>query len=191
MTLSENPGRPAGQWIDAVLDEHEGPLLRYAARLTGDLERARDIVQDTFLKLLEADRAAIEGHLAEWLFTVCRNRALDVNRKEQRMGATTNGQLEDHAPPQAARPGVTEHVEHHSAVLAAVADLPERQQELLRLKFQNGLSYEQISRITSLTASNVGFILHTALKSLRERLAAQPQTSEESEPGPASARLSR
>ena len=35
-------------WIQAALREHEGPLVRYAAQLTGDLDRARDVVQDTF-----------------------------------------------------------------------------------------------------------------------------------------------
>ena len=72
-------------WIQAALREHEGPLVRYAAQFTGDLDRARDVVQDTFLKLCAADPAELDGHLAPWLYTVCRNRARDIQRKEQRM----------------------------------------------------------------------------------------------------------
>ena len=53
----------------------EGPLTLYASRLLRDAESARDIVQETFLEALRADNASIDGHLAEWLFTVCRNRA--------------------------------------------------------------------------------------------------------------------
>jgi DNA-directed RNA polymerase specialized sigma24 family protein len=45
----------------------------------------------------------------------------------------------------------------------------------VRLKFQNGFSYQEISRITSLSVGNVGFILHTALKALRQNLSAQPE----------------
>ena len=72
-------------WVHAALERYEQPLIRYAARFTGDVERAREVVQDTFLKLCAADRAKVESRLAPWLYTVCRNRALDVRDKEVRM----------------------------------------------------------------------------------------------------------
>lgn len=50
-----------------------------------------------------------------------------------------------------------------------IATLPPRQQEVLRLKFQNELSYQQIAEITKSTANSVGVLIHTALKTLRER----------------------
>ena len=56
------------------MDRYEGQLVRYAARITGDVERGRDVVQDAFLRLCREDRAKVDGHLAEWLFTVCRRR---------------------------------------------------------------------------------------------------------------------
>ena len=68
-----------------MVERYEGQLVRYAARITGDVERGRDVVQDAFLRLWREDRAKVDGHLAEWLYTVCRNRALDVQRKERRM----------------------------------------------------------------------------------------------------------
>ncbi len=40
------------EWIRSVLREHEAPLLRYALRLTGDAESARDIVQETFMRVV-------------------------------------------------------------------------------------------------------------------------------------------
>ena len=49
--------------------------------------------------------------------------------------------------------------------------LPDRQQEILRLKFQGGLSYRQIADVMDLTVSNVGFLIHTSIKALREQLA--------------------
>ena len=47
---------------------------------------------------------------------------------------------------------------------------PPVEREVLRLKFQNGLSYAEISRVTQLTVSNVGFLIHTAMKTLRAQM---------------------
>lgn len=52
-------------------------------------------------------------------------------------------------------------------ILSLLSGLPPKQQEVVRLKFQNGKSYKEIAAITSLTVTNVGFLLHTALKTLR------------------------
>ena len=61
-----------------------------------------------------------------------------------------------------------------SDVLRLLATLPKNQQEVVRLKFQNGQSYQEISNITNLTVSNVGFLIHTAIKTLRQRLQPKP-----------------
>ena len=53
-------------------------------------------------------------------------------------------------------------------VLQQLDRLPDNQQDVIRLKFQNELSYREISEITGLTVSNVGFLLHVGLKRLRE-----------------------
>ena len=50
--------------------------------------------------------------------------------------------------------------------------MPANQQEVVHLKFQSGLSYREISDVTGLSVSNVGFLLHTALARLREQVAA-------------------
>ena len=56
-------------------------------------------------------------------------------------------------------------------LLKIVATLPPRQQEVIQLKFQSDLSYQQIAEITKTSANNVGVLIHTALKSLRQRYA--------------------
>jgi RNA polymerase sigma factor (sigma-70 family) len=56
-----------------------------------------------------------------------------------------------------------------AALAACSGTLPPRQQEVLQLKFQNDLSYQQISEITELSVSNVGVMIHNALKTLRQR----------------------
>lgn len=153
--------------------EQQGPLTRYAARLLGDADRARDVVQDTFVKLMAQPPGTVNGHTVEWLFTVCRHRALDVLRKEGRMRRFEAGQVErvTAADP---RPGkALEHAETQAAVLRLIDRLPPNQQEVVRLKFQNGFSYKEISRITELSVSNVGFLIHTAVSRLRAEFAAQ------------------
>jgi RNA polymerase sigma-70 factor (ECF subfamily) len=157
-------------WVRDALRQHEGPLTRYAASLTGDLDRARDVVQDTFLRLCSARRSKVEDHLAEWLYTVCRNRALDVRRKEGRMTPLTDTLMEtrqtDDPPPSK----TAEKQEAAGRVLELLKKLPENQREVVRLKFQNDLSYQEISRVTRLSVSNVGFLIHTALKTIRREM---------------------
>jgi RNA polymerase sigma factor (sigma-70 family) len=158
-----------GEWVRTALHEHEGPLLRYALRLTGDLESARDVVQETFIRLCKQNPASLNSHMPAWLFTVCRNLALDVLRKEGRMTPLTDTQLavqpSDDPPPSA----IAANRDAEDQILALLDNLPPNQQEVIRLKFQNGLSYKEISAVTKLSVTNVGFLIHTALKTIRQQ----------------------
>jgi len=72
------------------------------------------------------------------------------------------------------RPGASvEHEETMSQVLRLMETLPKNQREVLRLKFQSDLSYKEISEITKLSVTNVGFLIHTAIKTLRKELLAE------------------
>ncbi len=72
-------------WVRLTIQQHESSLLRYAQHFVHDEESARDVVQDTFLQLCRQTDDEIKPRVAQWLFTVCRNRAIDVCRKEGRM----------------------------------------------------------------------------------------------------------
>ena len=64
-----------------------------------------------------------------------------------------------------------------STVLGIIKSLPTKQQEVVRLKFQSGLSYKEISKLTSLSVSHVGVILHESVVAIRKRMtltASQP-----------------
>jgi RNA polymerase sigma-70 factor (ECF subfamily) len=76
---------PKFRWIVEALELHESALIRYARWILSDLESAREVVQETFLRLCKEEPARVEGHLAQWLFTVCRNLAYDARKKEARM----------------------------------------------------------------------------------------------------------
>ena len=158
-------------WIDAVVADYERPLVRYAERLLGDLDRARDVVQDVFLRCLQQDPEQLGSGLRAWLYTVCRNRAFDVLRKEARMSTRDEAGL---LPLAGDAPPPEQHLQKEEAAagaLAQLATLPERQQEVLRLKFQGGLSYKEIAAVTEHSVSYVGVLIHQGMKTLRMRLA--------------------
>lgn len=172
---STPPHENVGDTVEAAVVRHQGALLRYATRLLGDPERARDVVQDTFVKFMQQPTASVQGHEAEWLFTVCRHRALDVLRKEGRMSHFEEGEVE-RVRATDPRPGeALERAETQNTLLQLIDRLPPKQQDVIRLKFQNGFSYKEISRITALSVTNVGFLIHTAVARLRREYAALPR----------------
>ena len=171
----EEPDSNSTEWVRAAIELHEGALLRYAQHFVRDLESARDIVQDTFLQLCRQTNDEIRPRVAQWLFTVCRNRAIDVCRKERRMKLAPEGQLADelaqNSEASELQPSAAmERQEAATGLMSQISKLPDRQQEVLRLKFNAGLSYKEIAEVTGLTSSNVGFILHTAIAKLRQSL---------------------
>ena len=162
------PGR--AEWVREAMATHERGLVSYAARITGEVERGRDAVQETFLELCGQDPAGLDGHLREWLFTVCRNKALDMRRKESRMSNVASQVGSDTGVSVEPEPSLAlEQEETLSKVLSSMRTLPESQQEVLVLKFRHGLAYREISRVTGHTISNVGYLIHMGVKALRAR----------------------
>lgn len=62
--------------------------------------------------------------------------------------------------------------ENKSKILTLINQLPANQREVMQLKFQEDLSYQEISHITRLSTSNIGFLLHTALNTIRDQMIA-------------------
>ncbi|MCB9849258.1 MAG: sigma-70 family RNA polymerase sigma factor [Phycisphaerales bacterium] len=156
--------------VRAVLARYEKPLVAYAARITGDADVARDVVQETLLKFVSDGAPRDPARVAAWLFAVCRNRAISVRRKEKRVQPLTmniaDGQRSADASPHA----VLERADESARVLALVGELPERQQEAVRLRFHAGLSYREIAEVLATTTSNAGVLLHHAMTRLRARM---------------------
>jgi len=154
-------------WVLATLDGYEAKLLRYAASIVG-AALAPDVVQDTFLRLCTVDRTEVDDHVAAWLFTVCRNRALDLRRRQDRHDASSDPDMEP--SPDSGPVKKLERRESMKQVASAIDALPQRYREVLLLKVDAGLSYKQIAEIMNLTAGNVGFILHSALARVRAQV---------------------
>ena len=161
------------QWIVAALDAYEVRLIRYATWILNDVETAREVVQETFLRLCREERPArIADYLGAWLFTVCRNLAFDTRKKEARM--TPLGDMDIQESRGRGVDSELQHKETAGEIFKMLDGLPKNQREVVYLKFQCDLSYKEISEITKLSVSNVGFLIHTALKSLRKQLLAEP-----------------
>jgi RNA polymerase sigma-70 factor (ECF subfamily) len=169
--MSDRPNRR--EWVLDALGQYEGRLLRYAQRLTGDLDQARDVVQFVFLRLCDESPAAIEKRLAQWLYTVCRNRALDILRTKGRVGWASPTAIDEaggHSPPYSREADPSEAVEQadlHACLRMLVERLPPSQREAIDL-WAEGFSYLEISRILDRHEGHVRVLVHRGLKAVRE-----------------------
>jgi RNA polymerase sigma factor (sigma-70 family) len=175
------------EWVLAALDKHERRLTRYAERLLGDLDQARDVVQFVFLRLCEQSPDQLDDRLAQWLFTVCRNRAMDVLRGNgkavgwDKAAAADGPPFADHdvvgrrdlqslVPPYSRETDPAdsaEQVDLHVLLRSLVDELPASQREALDL-WAEGFSYLEISRITDRQEGHIRVLVHRGLKALRE-----------------------
>jgi RNA polymerase sigma-70 factor (ECF subfamily) len=163
------------EWVAKTLKAYEHQLVCYTLRLTGSADIAREIVQDAFLKLCAADRSAVESNVRAWLYTVCRNASRDHARK-QRPSVSLS---EDTQEPSVVRRNTTEPetpsrvVERNLQtvrVLALIDELSEDVQEVIRLKYVDDLSYQEIGELTGKTANHVGVLIHQGLRKIKSRL---------------------
>lgn len=155
------------QIITEALDRYERVLVSYAREITGELESARDAVQETFLRLSRQDVVGLEPRLRPWLFLVCRNCALDYRRKAVRFSTQPldDEWLSDEPSP----PVCAIAMEDAGRLRDLVAGLPRQQRELIKLKFEAGLSYKEMAEALRTSVSTVGVQLHDAIKTLRRR----------------------
>ena len=163
-------GHPDADWIRSVVERFDSRLVSYSYRLTGDLESARDVVQETFLKLCDQRRVEVESHIAQWLYTVCRYQSLNLRRKERRNESLNEEQSGQLVSGELTADSRMQREEDLTEVDTAIATLPPNQREVVRLKFEHELSYREISAITGLTSSNVGYLLVQGLRELRKKL---------------------
>jgi RNA polymerase sigma-70 factor (ECF subfamily) len=157
-------------FIEQAMADYESPLLGYASTILHDLDRARDVVQDTFIRLCQQDIPKVRDNLKSWLFTVCRNRALDLLRKDKNIQPIDEIRWQRIAGPDLPPDQQFDQDERFAQVMKYLDRLSANQREVILLKFHQGLSYQEITKITGLSSGNVGFLIHTGLKRLRELL---------------------
>lgn len=154
-------------FVRQALIDYESALIGYATTFLHDVERSRDVVQDTFIRLYQQDTEKVRQSVKAWLFTVCRNRALDVLRKEKRV-VGLDDEMMAKVPSERRTPSERADLDERVSQLhVALSKVSENQREVILLKFEQGLSYDEISEVTGLSSGNVGFLLHNGLKRLR------------------------
>ncbi len=167
--------------VREAMELYESQLIAYAANiLHGDIDRARDVVQDSFLRLFQADPVRVRENAKAWLYTVARNRCLDVLRKEQRLDLGAEEKILSFTDDRPDPSGSAGTHELYDRAWQLLENLSKNQREVIRLKFLHDCSYKDIARITGLSLGNVGFLMHVGLKKLRTLL--QQELSEHSNP---------
>lgn len=153
-------------FLDA-LGRYERPLIRFAQSYTRELEDARDVVQDVFMKLSQNIDLIDTERIAPWLFATCRNRALDLHRKNKRLVAMDTEAIELEADPVAGPAENLEASETAAALHKMINELPPKQRQAVWLKFIINLSYQEISQIMETSIGNVGYLIHHGMAAMR------------------------
>ena len=169
---------PALRLFHDTLQRYERPLIRYACSLVGQLDDARDIVQDVFLKFSQGMANIAPEKIAPWLFTVCKNRSTDHLRKNRRLVYMEAETLDLETSPTAAPGDELEQAETAVELRRLMETLPSKQREAIRMKFIAGLSYKEISDALKTSVGNVGYLIHHGITAMREQwFAPEPQTT--------------
>jgi RNA polymerase sigma-70 factor (ECF subfamily) len=174
MRPDQASAEPTGcETIEELFTALESPLLGYALRLIGKTDAAEDLVQEAFMRLHAQFDAVREPR--KWLYRTVHNLALNHRRDAGKIVPLDQPSEEcstpDTADPQPLPDEQIARWEGIGLVRLSVETLDERSRELIRLKFNEGLSYKEIGARTGLSVGNVGYLLHHAIKAIADELA--------------------
>lgn len=160
--------------LGILLKRYESSLVRFVTNFLGDADAAQDIVQETFLRVAKRPRKLIGvSSCHNWLLKVARNLSIDHLRRliRQRRHA---GNLHEKATRESeAKPSAGEKLdqsERRTRVRNEIDQLKPRLKEIMLLKIQEAKSYREMAGITGLTVTNVGYLVHQAMQTLKHRL---------------------
>ena len=159
--------------VGQLFRQYHAPLVRMLQRRTGDVERAREIAQETFARAVEAPPT----NPRPWLFAVALNLVREDARREKTRGRRLT-LLRNELPTSSPAPDHDiEREERRASVRRALAQLSERDREALLLKAE-GFSYDEIATSLGMARGAIGTTLARARKKLVEAYRAQePRTN--------------
>ncbi len=156
---------------------HVDRIYRYLLVLVGDTEAARELTQETFLRVHRAMRQGSEGpRHAGYLFAAARNGAISRLRRRKtelrHVAQVPPERLEElaQADPGAHPARRLEQRAIREDLRTALAGLPEKQREVFVLSELEGFSYEQIARVVGCSMGTVASRKHHAVRGLRRAL---------------------
>jgi RNA polymerase sigma-70 factor (ECF subfamily) len=168
--------------VAALVERWQEPVGRFLLRLTGRPDRVADLCQEVFLRVLRAaPRYRDEGRFSSWLFQIALNVARDAARRKK----SAPGPLPDGDEPGDSRPPLVHECERRElarAVACAVAELPPPQREVLALRHDQGMNFEEMARVLKTPASTLKSRFAAALHRLRDRLTELGWSFEETTP---------
>ena len=162
-------GRRAASAFEALLERHEGYVLRVAYRYCGDKELARDAAQETFLDLLkrfpppEGRRLVLTGKLTTLLYPIAKHAALRARQKRDRLRTQPDPAAAMPHPQAPASPGMGD----DGGLAWLVAGLSEAHREVVLLRFVDGLTVPEVAARLDVPPGTVKSRLHHAVAQLR------------------------
>lgn len=178
MNDDELIARGAGGDEDAfreLVERWQTPVFRFLARMLGSREDARDLVQETFLRMcVNAPRYRPEGRFQSWLFRIAGNLARSQLRRRKILRWVAF-EPRVHEPP-AREPSAQEWLEREAGdaeVRDAIVALPDRQRQAILLRTFEEMSYQEIADAMGTSVGAVESLLHRATTALRRGLEAR------------------
>ena len=158
--------QPEPTTLAALFEIEESALLGFAIGLVGRRSVAEELVQEAFLRLHELWHEV--DNPRAWLYRSIRNLALNHLRDHR---FETADHCEEEKPGNETPPDeALGRMEAVGMVRMLIAEMPEEERELIRLKYHEDLKYHEISKRTGLSVGNVGYKLHHLLKNLADAL---------------------
>jgi RNA polymerase sigma-70 factor (ECF subfamily) len=171
-------GDPAA--FAALVRRWQQPVARFLAHLLGSAGPVPDLCQEVFLRAWQAGpRYRESGAFSAWLYRIAFNVARDAGRRRRRAMPLSNGEL---TSPAVSPEAICASRELTGAVAQAVAGLPEPLRLVLVLRHYEGMSFEDIARLTGTPASTLKSRFAAALARLRAQLRHLADDQEDSHP---------
>jgi RNA polymerase sigma-70 factor (ECF subfamily) len=172
--------------FNTLVTRHRGPVFSFVLRYVGQRQRAEDLVQETWLKVV---RSSIDyeprARFTTWVYTIARNLCVDSERRERHRQTDSleaaRGEGEAEGPPLGERladgaapsPERAAHNRRLQPMLtAALQSLPGEQREVFLLREYQGLSFREVAEVTRVNENTVKSRMRYALEGLRARLEA-------------------
>lgn len=164
------------QFYEPLVRAYEGPGMRLAVGMMGNLEDAKDALQEAFVKTYQSlTRFDLSRPFGPWFFQILRNQCRDMlrSRNARFRVETLDERLElrsdDEAPGPARR---RERSEARQLLWKGLAAIGAEHREILVLKELQGLRYAEIARILDIPEGTVASRLYHARRALRDALTA-------------------
>lgn len=142
-------------------------LFRIAYRIVGDEAGAKDVVQDTFVKLWNSrDKMSQVDNTEAYAVVILKNVSFDYLRKKE---INTYAEYDNQLAEDVSLPAQIEHKDQLALVKALLAKLPQQQRQVFEMRHIDDCEMDEISELTGLSLVNIRVILSRVRKTIRDQ----------------------